>query len=121
MKTKDVDGATQVAVSCLDNRLTLFSFRDYAFRAVLCHLCNDDQVSARKALNKYIGLEANFASSRECKLLEDLLQAIEGFDVEAFTTAVAEFDSMSRLDQWKSSLLLRIKKRIEQQAKPQLV
>ena len=33
--------------------------------------------------------------------------------MEKFTDAGAEFDSMTRLDQWKTTLLLRAKKRIE--------
>jgi alpha-soluble NSF attachment protein len=32
-------------------------------------------------------------------------------DVGAFTATVQEFDSMSRLDTWKTTLLLRAKKR----------
>ena len=33
-------------------------------------------------------------------------------DVEAFTTAVAEFDSLTRLDAWKTTLLVRVKRKI---------
>ena len=33
--------------------------------------------------------------------------------MDKFTDAVAEFDSMTRLDAWKTTLLLRAKKRIE--------
>ena len=32
-------------------------------------------------------------------------------DVDKFTGVIAEYDSMSRLDQWKTTLLLRAKKR----------
>jgi alpha-soluble NSF attachment protein len=31
--------------------------------------------------------------------------------VDQFTAVIQEFDSMSRLDQWKTTLLLRAKKR----------
>ena len=33
-------------------------------------------------------------------------------DVDAFTTAVAEFDSLTRLDAWKTALLVRVKRKI---------
>lgn len=34
-------------------------------------------------------------------------------DVDAFTQAVVEYDSISKLDQWKTSILLRIKNSIK--------
>ena len=46
-------------------------------------------------------------------MLQDLGEAQEQGGMEKFTDAVAEFDSMTRLDQWKTTLLLRAKKRIE--------
>ncbi len=59
----------QLASSCLDSKLRQFNFRDFAFRAVLCHLANADMVSGKRALEKYHGLEPGFASTREYKLL----------------------------------------------------
>jgi len=105
----------QVATGCLDNTLIRFSFRDYAFRALLCHLANSDLVSVHRALDKYRGMDNSFASSREAKLIDDLCRAVEAYDTEAFTNAVAEFDSITRLDDWKSSLLLRSKDSIKAQ------
>ena len=34
---------------------------------------------------------------------------MEECDIEVFTDAVAEYDSVSKLDKWKTTLLLRIK------------
>jgi alpha-soluble NSF attachment protein len=34
---------------------------------------------------------------------------VEECDIEVFTDAVAEYDSVSKLDKWKTTLLLRIK------------
>lgn len=56
-------------------------------------------------------MDASFADSRECKLLVDLAAAMEAGDEGVFTDVVKEYDSMSRLDQWKTTLLLRAKKR----------
>ena len=83
----------QLATTCLDNNLTKWNFRDHAFRAVLCHLCNTDIVAANRALEKYSGLEPSFATSRECKMLDQVIKAVEGHDVESFTNSVADYDS----------------------------
>lgn len=44
--------------------------------------------------------------------MQDLADAFEAADVEQFTDAIAEFDSMTRLDAWKTTMLLRSKKLI---------
>ncbi len=46
-------------------------------------------------------------------ILQDLVEASESADFDKFTDTIAEFDSMTRLDPWKTTLLLRAKKRIE--------
>lgn len=46
-------------------------------------------------------------------LPQKLLEAHEEQNSEAFTEAVKEFDSVSRLDQWLTTMLLRIKKTIQ--------
>lgn len=40
-------------------------------------------------------------------LLQGLADALDEGDAEGFTTAVAEFDSLTRLDAWKTTLLVR--------------
>jgi len=42
-----------------------------------------------------------------------LFSACEDSDVDAFTEALRDYDSISRLDPWHTSLLLRVKKGIE--------
>jgi alpha-soluble NSF attachment protein len=37
---------------------------------------------------------------------------VESSDVEGFTGVIVEFDKLTKLDNWKTSLLLRLKKTI---------
>ena len=46
-------------------------------------------------------------------LHQKLLAAIEEQNADAFSEAVKEYDSISRLDKWYTTILLRIKKGIE--------
>lgn len=41
---------------------------------------------------------------------QTLMEALKEEDVDAFTDAVKDFDSISRLDQWTTTMLLRVKK-----------
>ncbi|KAL8102789.1 hypothetical protein AgCh_027350 [Apium graveolens] len=40
---------------------------------------------------------------------QDLAAAVDDEDVMKFTDAIKEFDSMTKLDVWKTTLLLRVK------------
>lgn len=43
------------------------------------------------------------------------MQHVEEQNVDGFTEAVKEYDSISRLDQWYTAILLRIKKKMAEQ------
>uniref|UniRef100_A0A8C5RWL6 NSF attachment protein beta n=1 Tax=Laticauda laticaudata TaxID=8630 RepID=A0A8C5RWL6_LATLA len=92
---KAIEIFEQVATSTMDNPLLKHSAKDYFFKAVLCHFIVDE-LNAKLALEKYEEMFPAFTDSRECKLLK-----------------VKEFDSISRLDQWLTTMLLRIKKSIQ--------
>ncbi len=109
--TKAVQLFTEVALSSLDSNLLKYSVKGYLLCAGLCVLCSGDGVAIANAIDKYVDLDATFEDTREHKLLVDLAGAMESGDVDQFTAVVQEFDSMSRLDQWKTTLLLRAKKR----------
>lgn len=102
----------QVATSSMDNQLLRYSAKDHFFRAALCHMCQEPQEAAI-AIQKYEEMFPAFSDARECKLVKKLLTALEDVNVEAYTEAVREYDSISRLDQWYTTMLLRVKKTIE--------
>uniref|UniRef100_A0A8C4QU42 Beta-soluble NSF attachment protein n=2 Tax=Eptatretus burgeri TaxID=7764 RepID=A0A8C4QU42_EPTBU len=110
--SKAIELYEQVATSCMDNDLLKFGTREYFFKAALCHFCMDP-LNGKLAVDRYEEMFSPFSDSRECKLLRTLLQAHEEQNTDAFTEAVKEFDSVSRLDQWLTTMLLRIKKTIE--------
>jgi len=101
----------QVASSSLESSLLKYSAKEYMFRAALCHLCVDHE-DAGIALTKYEEMYPAFQDSRECKLIKSLMTHLEEQNVDAFTDTVKDYDSISRLDQWYTTMLLRIKKSI---------
>jgi len=104
----------QVAAASMDG-LTKWSVKDYLFKSALCHFCSGDLVAAKRALDKYSDMDPSFTATREHKLLQEITKAMEEFDIEAFTNAVADFDSVSKLDTWKTTMLLRIKNSIKEE------
>lgn len=99
----------QVAKASLNNNLTKWSLKDYFLKAGLCHLAEQDTVAADRALNQYIDWEPSFGSTRECLLLQDLIACVKEGDAELFSTKLFEFDQFSKLDNWKATILLKIK------------
>ncbi|XP_042210554.1 alpha-soluble NSF attachment protein-like isoform X2 [Homarus americanus] len=101
----------QVATSSLESSLLKYSAKEYMFRAALCHMCID-LTNAKIAVVKYEEMYPAFQDSRECKLIKSLMNHLEEQNVDAFTDTVKDYDSISRLDQWYTTMLLRIKKSI---------
>jgi len=110
----------QLANACLESKLRQFNFRQFAFNAVLCQLASQDLVAAKRLVEKYHGLEPGFASTREYRLLVEVCTAVEAFDADAFTAAVQEFNSVITLDNWKSTLLLKVRDSIKKDEAPSL-
>jgi hypothetical protein len=61
----------------------------------------------------YRDIDLQFSGSREDVLLNTCREALSAADEKAFATAVAEFDSLTRLDTWKTNMLLRVKRRLQ--------
>jgi len=57
--------------------------------------------------------DTTFSSTRECKFIEAIIEAIDGDDQEAYTACLVEFDKITKLDSWKTNILLKIKKHID--------
>lgn len=99
----------QVAATSLESSLLKYSAKEYFFRAALCHL-SVDLLNAQHAIEKYSNQYPAFQDSREYKLIKELCEHLEDQNIEGFTDAVKAYDSISRLDQWYTTILLRIKK-----------
>ena len=122
----------QVADYSLNSPLTKYSVKEYWLRAGLCALAlgvsiftsrkqdivkltlsrRQDPVTAKRNLAKYSTQDATFESTREAKFVRALIEAVEGADSEAFTGAVVEFDQVTKLDNWKTNILLKVKRSI---------
>ena len=99
----------QVARGAVDNTLLKWSAKEHLFKAMICHFCKNDIVGAKRALDKYKDLDPMFSQQREAKLCEAIADAMEDLDVDSFTKAVGDYDSMTPLDPFKTTLLLRVK------------
>jgi alpha-soluble NSF attachment protein len=67
-------------------------------------------LDTQNALRRYEDISPSFADSREFKFIKDLALCVEEQNCDHFTEAVRNYDKISRLEPWQTSLLLIAKK-----------
>ncbi|ODM93922.1 Soluble NSF attachment protein [Orchesella cincta] len=107
--TKAIKTYEEVGAAALESSLLKYSAKEYFFRAAVCHLCVDI-LNCQQALERYGDMYPGFQDSREFKLMKSLSASVENEDPESFTETLKEYDSISRLESWYTTLFLRIKK-----------
>ncbi|GLT78872.1 hypothetical protein SLA2020_503910 [Shorea laevis] len=80
--------------------------------AGICQLCKGD-LAITNTLKWYQELDPSFSGTRENKFLVDVAMSIDAGDVARFTAAVNEFGSMTPLDPWQRTLLLRVEEKLK--------
>ncbi|RWR78987.1 alpha-soluble NSF attachment protein [Cinnamomum micranthum f. kanehirae] len=106
---KAVEIFEEIARQSMNNNLLKYSVKGILLNAGICQLCRGDVVAITNSLERYQELDPTFSGTREYKFLADLAASMDEEDVETFTNTIKEFDSMTRLDAWKTTLLLRVK------------
>ncbi|RWR78999.1 alpha-soluble NSF attachment protein [Cinnamomum micranthum f. kanehirae] len=106
---KAVEIFEEIARQSMNNNLLKYSVKGILLNAGICQLCRGDVVAITNSLERYQELDPTFSGTREYKFLADLAASMDEEDAETFTNTIKEFDSMTRLDAWKTTLLLRVK------------
>ncbi|RDX79196.1 hypothetical protein CR513_40413 [Mucuna pruriens] len=110
---KSIEIYEEIARQSLNNNLLKYGVKGHLLNAGICQLCKGDVVAITNALEKYQELDPTFSGTREYRLLADVAAAVDEEDVGKFTDVVKEFDSMTPLDSWKTTLLLRVKEKLK--------
>ncbi|RNF12812.1 putative soluble N-ethylmaleimide sensitive factor (NSF) attachment protein [Trypanosoma conorhini] len=94
--------------------------KEFFMRAMLCRFAavTDDNrleksAEASEALDTYMVRDKYLKNTREAEFLQMCAEAVEGADMEKFETAVSLLDELRMLDEWKTHVLLAIKKNME--------
>jgi len=109
---KAIELYERVAKSSVQNNLMKWSVKEYLLKAGICSLATGDMVGVNAALERYRDLDNSFSQQREHQLLVDLAEAFKEGDQEMFADKLFQYDQMSKLDKWKTSILLEVKNKI---------
>jgi len=99
----------QIGKESLESKLGSFSAKGYFFQCLLCTMALGDEVAIEQKLAHFKNADYTFPNSRECQFVEKLVQCFQSLSVEDFATACTEFDRITPLDPWKTSVLLCVK------------
>jgi len=111
---KSIANYERISQSSINNNLMKWSVKEYLLKAGICHLASADMVATNRALESYRELDPSFSQTREHQLLVDLSESAEEGDQEKFADKLFQFDQLTKLDKWKTTLLLRVKEGIEE-------
>jgi alpha-soluble NSF attachment protein len=111
---KAIGNYEKVAEQSINNNLMRYSVKEYFLKAGICHLATGDLVTVQRALERYRDMDPTFAGQREHRLLTDLYEAIEAKSQDQFTDKLFQYDQVSKLDKWKTTILLKVKSQIEE-------
>jgi len=112
----------EVANDFLQKPLTQGNCTEIYFKSMLCQMLI--AAKAKTPLSTYAELDSGldkckasypaFEISRECKMVEAIIEAMKDEKVEAIQDAIVDYDSIVKLDDWKIGLLIQIKARIKE-------
>ena len=71
-------------------------------------------VATARAYDEYRGKHGQFVTTREFQLLNDLKEAVDQGEQDVFADRLFQFDQMQKLNKWQTTILLRIKEKVEE-------
>ncbi len=109
---KAIELFSAIAKQWAGDEMKKYSMKEYLTKLGLCLLCAGDLVHAKREIEKFGQLDHTFSSTHESTLVNSCLEALDENDPDKFTEAVANFDQIGLLDEWKTKILLRLKRSI---------
>ncbi|CAA0836644.1 Alpha-soluble NSF attachment protein 2 [Striga hermonthica] len=91
----------------------MYSVKDYLLIAGICQLYKNDVVAINNALDRYKDLDPTFSRTWQYRFVVDLAAAIDKEDTAKFADAVKEYDRVTHLDAWITTLLLRVEEALK--------
>lgn len=116
LHTRRYDAALEIyesiARASMESNLLKFNAKSHLLNAGICALATKDLVLVQMKLNEFQEIDYTFGDSREGRFLQAMVQSFENFSGDGFADAVYQFDTISKIEPWKISILLKVKESI---------
>ncbi|KAL0234465.1 hypothetical protein PCE1_001501 [Barthelona sp. PCE] len=105
---------SELGQKLINDRLRRLQVREMFLKSGLCYLYLD--IEAAKAEHaKFVDLDATFERSKEEELLRNLIEAVEAEDANLVGQISRDYDTIATLDNWKTSMLYKIRTDLEEE------
>ncbi|TYZ60433.1 hypothetical protein PybrP1_009383 [[Pythium] brassicae (nom. inval.)] len=101
-----------IARASMESNLLKFNAKNHLLNAGICALATKDLVLVQMKMSEFQEIDYTFGDSREGKFLHEMVQSFENFSADGFADAVYQFDTISKIEPWKISILLKVKESI---------
>jgi len=95
------------------NCVVSYKIPEYCLGCVICYLCNDDIIGAKKIMDEVYDEYPKFIGIKEEMVCSEMIEAYKNFEDERYIKAIKEYDNYRRLDKCKMELMLRIKNHLK--------
>ncbi len=114
-----IEAFEQAAQNAVSDKLLKWGAKDLLFKASILQLAKleDPKNEAElisDSIERYKDIDVHFVDSLEAKLVENLMKSCTNGDLKGFATALRNYDSICKLDTWKTNILLRIRSKLEE-------
>eukprot|EP00834_Sanchytrium_tribonematis_P001079 NODE_23_length_42016_cov_0.755803.p17 type:complete len:277 gc:universal NODE_23_length_42016_cov_0.755803:24623-25453(+) len=103
-----------ISSNALNDNLQKYMVKEYLFVALIIAM-NLDVLLLNQKMQEYSNMDPSFAQTREYKCIEQLSKSLEEGDSEQFSTVLRQYDQLSKLDEFKTNLLLNVKQNMEKE------
>lgn len=116
--TKAIDIYEEVAKIAADSSSGRWSVKDHLYKASLCQFVlkasMEDVKSLPALLENYKASFPTWDDCRQAKFIDNLVEAFEEENAEKFADVAFKHDEIYKLDPWKSRLLAKIRKILDE-------
>jgi len=97
-----------IGQSILKNDLLKLGVKEHWKNASICRLSLGDIVQVKKLNEKHCYIQQEYSETRECKLIKNLIVAVENHDAAVFEKHVAQYHKITPFEDWQFKILADI-------------
>ena len=97
----------------LEHSTMRFGAKEHFVNAIICQLCLQDDIGAKKSIEKCRKIDASVSSERDYKVMEEMVESLKDNNLEGFEGLVEKYMSYKQVDEFRKIMFERIKEMMQ--------
>lgn len=86
-----------------------FGAKEHFVNAIICQMCLQDDIGAKKSIEKCRKVDASVSSERDYKMMEQMVENLKDNNAEGFEGLVDKYTGFKQVDEFRKIMFERIK------------